>query len=398
MRSKVRFGMVGGGPGAFIGAVHRNAGWLDGELELVCGAFSSDAEKSRAFGAELGLAAERSYPDYPTMLREEASRPAGERMQFVAIVTPNVSHYPIASAALAHGFHVLSDKPATVSLEECIALASELEGTGLLYGLTHPYTSYPMVAEARRRVAAGELGTVRKVLVEYTQGWLAEPVERGDNAQARWRLDPGQAGEAGCMGDIGVHAFNLVEHVTGMAVTELCATLEQVVAGRVLDDDGAVLLRFDNGATGSLIASQVCTGDENELRLRVYGDRASLDWRQPEPNSLLIKRNDGPTELLRTGMPCVGDASRALTRVPAGHPEGYIEAFANLYRMFAAQLRAVETGSRGARASETGPRDDRASEDCAVPGIEAALRGMAFIDTVVRAAVSDTKWHRLSSY
>lgn len=375
--------MVGGGPGAFIGAVHRNAAWLDGELELVCGAFSSDPDKSRAFGAELGLAAERSYPDYPSMLRGEASLPPGERMQFVAIVTPNVSHYPIASAALAHGFHVLSDKPATVGLDECIALSKELGRTGLLYGLTHPYTAYPMIAEARRRVAAKELGTVRKVLVEYTQGWLASPVEHGGNAQARWRLDPSKAGPSGCMGDIGVHAFNLAERVAGLAVTELCATLNRVVAGRVLDDDGAVLLKFDNGATGTLVASQVCTGDENELRLRIYGDEASLDWRQPEPNSLLIKRNDGPSELLRTGMPYAGDTARALTRVPPGHPEGYIEAFANVYRTFAAQVRAAETG---------------AEAEAAVPGIDAALRGMAFIDTVVRAAESDRKWHALAAH
>jgi predicted dehydrogenase len=370
--------MVGGGPGAFIGAVHRNAGRLDGELELVCGAFSSHADKSRAFGAELGLPAERSYPDYPSMLRGEARRPADERMQFVAIVTPNVSHYPIASTALAHGFHVLSDKPATVGLDECVALAKEVEESGLLYGLTHPYTAYPMIAEARRRVAAAELGTVRKVLVEYTQGWLAGPV---DNVQARWRLDPSKGGPSGCMGDIGVHAFNLAEHVAGVLVTAICATLNRVVAGRVLDDDGAVFLEFDNGATGSLVASQVCTGDENELRLRVYGDKASLDWRQPEPNTLTIKRNDGPTEVLRTGMPYVGGESRALARVPPGHPEGYIEAFANLYRVFAGQVRAVEAG---------------VEPETAVPGIDAALRGMAFIDTVLRAADSDRKWHALS--
>jgi predicted dehydrogenase len=372
--------MVGGGPGAFIGAVHRNAGGLDGELALVCGAFSSDPDKSRAFGAELGLSAGRSYPDYPSMLQKEADLPADQRMQFVAIVTPNVSHYPIASAALAHGFHVLSDKPATVGLKECVALAKEVDESGLLYGLTHPYTAYPMIAEARHRVANGELGTIRKVLVEYTQGWLAGPV---DNPQARWRLDPSKGGPSGCMGDIGVHGFNLAEHVAGVAVTAICATLNRVVAGRVLDDDGAVFLEFDNGATGSLVASQVCTGDENELRLRVYGDEASLDWRQPEPNTLTIKRNDGPTELLRTAMPYVGDESRALARVPPGHPEGYIEAFANLYRVFAGQVRAVEAGVAPA---------------AAVPGIHAALRGMAFIDTVLRAAESDRKWHTLSAY
>jgi predicted dehydrogenase len=378
LAAKVRYGMVGGGPGAFIGAVHRHAANLDGEIELVCGAFSSHPDKSTAFGQALGLQADRAYPDCLQMLSAEAALPPEQRMQFIAVVTPNNAHYAIASAALGYGFHVLCDKPATLDLAECIALSVQFETAGRLYGLTHPYTAYPMIAEARHRVASGQLGKIRKVLVEYTQGWLTEPVERGANAQARWRTNPAKAGASCTMGDVGVHAFNLAEHVSGLAVTELCAALNRVVPGRVLDDDGAVLLKFDNDATGSLLASQVCVGDENNLRLRIYGDVASLDWQQQEPNSLLIKYGDRPSELLRTGMSYLCQDAQSLTRVPAGHPEGYIEAFANLYRIFAGQIRAFESGTRAA---------------AEVPGIRHALRGMAFIDSVVQASDSDRKWH-----
>jgi predicted dehydrogenase len=373
--------MVGGGEGAFIGAVHRAAAGLDQAIELVCGAFASDAERSRRSGASLGLSAERCYADFASMFAAEAKLPADKRMEFVAIVTPNDLHLAVAAAAFKHGFHVLSDKPATTTLAECLELRDALKASGCLYGLTHPYGSYPLVVEAAERVRAGQLGTVRKILVEYTQGWLAEPIERRGQKQAIWRLDPKRVGLSSCMGDIGVHAFHLAELVTNLRTTELCADLNSIVAGRELDDDGAAFLRFDNGARGVLVASQICTGDENDLRLRVYGDAASLEWSQQEPNSLWIKHAHKPVELVRSSGPGLGAAARANLRLPSGHPEGYLEAFANVYRHFAAQVRA-----RGGNGNGGAPPR-------AVPGITAALRGMAFIETVVAASKSPQKWH-----
>jgi predicted dehydrogenase len=381
MQGRVRFGMVGGGEGAFIGAVHRSAAALDNGLELVCGAFSSDAERSRRSGEALFLEPGRSYADYATMFREEAALPEPERMEFVTIVTPNDSHLPVALEALGHGFHVLSDKPATATLAECRQLHAALEASGRLYGLTHPYAAYPVIVEARERVAAGAIGTVRKVLVEYHQGWLAEPIERDGHKQAGWRTDPARAGVGGCMGDIGVHAFHLAEHVAGLEVVELCAALNRTVAGRVLDDDGSVLLRFGNGAHGLITASQICTGEENDLRLRIYGDKGGIDWSQQEPNSLRIKHGDRPAELVRTAGPGSSAGAQARARVPAGHPEGYIEAFANIYSEFAAQVRAFGSGAGAGSGAGV------------VPGIGAALRGMAFIETAVAASASDRKWH-----
>jgi len=373
MQPRIRYGMVGGGQGAFIGAVHRMAARLDDQFELVCGAFSSNAERALQSGAALGIAPDRSYPDFQAMFEREALLPADRRMQCVVIVTPNRTHLAIASAALDHGFNVLSDKPATATLAECRELAAKLRASGLKYGLTHPYTAYPMVREARERVASGELGKIRKVLVEYTQGWLAKPVEHHGNKQARWRLDPAQAGISSCMADIGVHAFNLAEFVSGLEVRELCASLNSVVPGRRLDDDGTVLLRFDNGASGVLMASQVCAGDENNIRLRVYGEEASLDWQQMEPNSLWLRPQDAPAQLFRTGVGSSG-AAAAATRIPAGHPEGFLEAFGNVYREFAQQLR----GGHGE-----------------VPGIHEALRGMAFIEGAVASSAAGTKWQAL---
>ena len=374
MSGRIRYGMVGGGEGAFIGAVHRMAARLDDAWELVCGAFSRDAENSRRSGAALHLPPERSYADFTTMMAREAALPAEQRMQCVVIVTPNSTHWPIARAALAQGFHVLSDKPATATLAECRELAAAVHGSGLQYGLTHPYTGYPMIREARARVARGDLGAVRKVLVEYTQGWLAAPIEK-DNRQAAWRLDPAEAGASCCMGDIGVHAFNLAEFVSGLTVRELCAELRSVVPGRRLDDDGTALLRFDGGAAGVLVASQVCIGDENNLRLRIYGEKASLDWQQMEPNSLWWRALDAPAQLLRTGAAGTGAEAAASFRIPSGHPEGYIEAFANLYREFAVQIRSGKAS--------------------AVPGIAAALRGMAFVDTTVASSAAGGQWREL---
>jgi len=378
--------MVGGGEGAFIGAVHRMAANLDGQIELVCGAFSSDPERSKRSGAALYLAPERCYEDYQQMMAAEALLPAAERMDFVAIVTPNHMHFPVARAAIEQGFHVMSDKPATLDLNEVLELRALLESSGLLFGLTHTYTGYPMVKEARARVLAGELGSIRKVLVEYPQGWLSEPQDSSENKQAAWRLEPSKAGVSSCMGDIGVHAFNLAEYISDLQVTELCADLHNFVDGRVLDDDGSVLLRFGEQARGTLTASQVCVGEENDLRIRIYGDRASLDWHQQEPNTLLIKYQDKPALVLRAGSDYLSPVALASCRTPGGHPEGYLEAFANLYRNFASQIKA--------QLADESP--------CAValdlPGINEGVRGMAFIEQVVVASNSQEKWHQLPSY
>jgi predicted dehydrogenase len=379
-------GMVGGGEGAFIGAVHRMAAALDGEIELVCGAFSSDAQRSQRSGEALHLPASRVYESYQSMMDAEAALPESERMQFVAIVTPNHMHFPVAEAALRAGFHVMSDKPATFNLEEALRLRDIVAETGLLYGLTHTYNGYPLVKEARERIAAGELGDIRKVVVEYPQGWLADKEEDADNKQAAWRLDPAQAGISSCMGDIGVHAANLAEYVTGQEISEMCSDLTAFVPGRTLDDDGAVLLRFGNGARGVLSASQVSVGEENAINIRVYGEKGGLEWSQQEPNSLWLKWNDRPTEMLRTGGGYLGDLAAANTRTPMGHPEGYLEAFANIYMAFAGQIRARVSG---------GAVDARSS-DC--PGIEEAIRGMVFIELAVSASASEQKWHAFPTH
>jgi predicted dehydrogenase len=379
-------GMVGGGEGAFIGGVHRMAAALDGEIELVCGAFSSDPERSRRSGQALHLVPERVYETYEVMMEAESALPESQRMQFVAIVTPNHMHFPVAEAALRAGFHVMSDKPATFNLKEAIRLRDIVTETGLLYALTHTYTGYPLVKEARERVAAGELGEIRKVVVEYPQGWLADREEEADNKQAAWRLDPAQAGISSCMGDIGVHAANLAEYVSGRKISELCSDLTAFVPGRILDDDGTVLLRFDNGARGVLSASQVSVGEENAIRIRVYGEKGGLEWSQQEPNSLWLKWNDRPTQMLRTGGGYLGDMAGANTRTPMGHPEGYLEAFANIYMAFAGQIRARNAGETA----------DARSRDC--PGIEEAIRGMTFIELAVRASASEQKWHTFPAH
>ena len=378
--AKVRMGMVGGGEGAFIGRVHRIAAAMDGEIELVCGAFSSDAERNQRSGAALHLPAERVYDDYRKMMQAEAKLPAAERMQFAAIVTPNHLHFPVAEAALGAGFHVMCDKPATFDLKEALRLRELVRASGLLFGLTHTYTGYPLVKEARRRVQDGALGAVRKVIVEYPQGWLAERLEDTGFKQAAWRVDPKQAGISCCMGDIGVHAANLAEYITGLAITEVCSDLNAIVAGRQLDDDGAVLLRFAGGARGILFASQVAVGEENALKIRVYGERGGLEWNQQEPNTLWLKWPDRPAEMLRAGQGYLGAEAAGNARTPPGHPEGYLEAFANLYLAFANQIRAAESGAQPDPAL-----------DC--PGIEEAVRGMAFIELAVAASAGDAKWH-----
>jgi predicted dehydrogenase len=379
-KSKIRMGMVGGGQGAFIGAVHRIAANIDGQIELVCGAFSSNAERSINSGADLYIPSGRCYATYQEMFEAEAKLPAEERMQFVAIVTPNHLHYAVAKAALESGFHVLSDKPATFNLQEAMDLAEIVKSTGQLYGLTHTYNGYPLVKQAQHIVASGQLGKITKVVVEYTQGWLAD--KSGDEGkQAAWRIDPARAGISCCMGDIGVHAANLAEYVSGSKISAMCSDLGSVVDGRVLDDDGTIMLRFDNGARGVLMSSQIQVGDENDLRLRVFGEKGSLDWSQLEPNSLWLKSNSQPTQLIRTGVGEFCPAAQGAIRTPAGHPEGYLEAFANIYGNFVKQIRAFEAG------------EAHSNEAFDVPGIEEAVRGMAFIENSVTFSQSETKWH-----
>ncbi|MEP5566428.1 MAG: Gfo/Idh/MocA family oxidoreductase [Halioglobus sp.] len=384
--ARIRMGMVGGGEGAFIGSIHRMAAALDGDIELVCGAFSSDPDCSKRSGASLHLSPDRVYSHYEDMMVAEAALPANERMQFVAIVTPNHLHFPVAQAALQSGFHVMSDKPATFNLAEALQLRKLVQETGLLYGLTHTYTGYPLVKEARERIARGELGKVRKVVVEYPQGWLADRQEDQDNKQAAWRLDPAKAGISSCMGDIGVHAANLAEYVTGLKITALCADLTAFVDGRELDDDGSILLRMEQGAKGALLASQVCVGEENALRIRVYCEQGGLEWKQQEPNTLWLKWPDRPTEMLRTGGPYLSELAGANTRAPMGHPEGYLEAFANIYMAFAGKIIAREAGVEASLRAQ----------DC--PGIDEAVRGMSFIELAVASSASDIKWHRFEQH
>lgn len=377
---KVRMGMVGGGKDAFIGAVHRMAANLDGNIELVCGAFSSDPAKSIFSGQGLYLPATRCYAEYTQMFAEEAKLPETERMQFVSIVTPNHLHFPIAKAALEAGFHVLSDKPATFTLQEALDLADVLKTSGQLYGLTHTYNGYPLIKQAKHLVATGALGKIKKVVVEYSQDWLANKDDE-ISKQAQWRVDPSRAGVSCCMGDIGVHAANLAEYVTGADISAMCADLNAIVDGRQLDDDGTVLLRFNNGARGILMSSQIAIGEENNLRLRVYGDAASIDWSQMEPNSLWLRSNTQSTQLIRTGVGDFCPAAQSAMRVPAGHPEGYLEAFANIYQNFAKQIRAFEQGLPCSNATFD------------VPGIDEAIRGMAFIENTVKFSQSAIKWH-----
>lgn len=381
---KLRMGMVGGGEGAFIGAVHRAAALLDGQIELVCGAFSSDPQRARQAGEKLYLPPERVYTSYAQMIKAEAALPSGEQMDFVAVVTPNHLHWPVARLALENGFHVISDKPATLTLHEALALRRLVRDTGLVYALTHTYTGYPLVKEARTRIAAGELGAIRKVLVEYPQGWLASADQDG-NKQAEWRLDAARAGISLCMGDIGVHAAHLAEYVTGQRIIATCADIDTLVPDRALDDDGTVLLRFEQGARGVLIASQICAGEENPLRLRVYGECGGLEWLQQEPNTLWLKWPDRPMEVLCTGGPGLGELALANTRIPAGHPEGYLEAFANLYRNFASQVRAYLAGEEA----------DPVARD--LPGVDDAVRGMAFIEHVIGTGRDQSKWRPLPS-
>lgn len=383
MNRKLRMGMVGGGKDAFIGAIHRLAANMDGLIELSCGALSINPEIAVASGEALFLPKDRTYLTFEEMIKAEAALPADKRIDFVTIVTPNFAHFAPAKMALEHGFHVVIEKPITFSLEEAKELKQILDKTGLTLCLTHTYSGYPLVKQIKAMIKAGELGKIRKVWVEYPQGWLSKLSEREGNAQAAWRTDPKKSGKSSVMGDIGTHAAHLAEYVTGSKITDICAELNTMVEGRVLDDDGAVMLKFDNGAKGVLMASQVAAGEENGIRIRVYGEKGGVEWYQHEPNTLLVKWLDKPTQIYRAG----GNNGHYLSpmathncRTPAGHPEGYLEAFANIYRNFALTL--------GCKIDGTTPT----AEMLDFPGIEDGLRGMAFIDNVVASSQSDKKW------
>ncbi|WP_395803424.1 Gfo/Idh/MocA family protein [Daejeonella sp.] len=380
MNRKLRMGMVGGGKGAFIGAVHRIAANMDGMIELVCGALSTSPEKADESGKMLFLATDRTYHSYEDMIRRESQLPADERMDFLTIVTPNHAHFGPAMMALDHGFHVVIDKPIAFTLEEAKQLKKKVEETGLLLLLTHTYAGYPMVKQARNMVKMGELGKIRKILVEYPQGWLSRLSEKDGNAQAAWRTDPTRSGKSGCMGDIGTHAAHLAEYISGLKIIQLCADLNIVVEGRKLDDDGNVLLRFDNGANGVLVASQIAAGEENALKIRVYGEKGGLEWAQQEPNTLTLKWLDEPIQILRTGSHRLSNEANFNSRTPAGHPEGYLEAFGNLYRNFALCLSAKIEGI------------EAPAEALDYPSVNEGVRGMAFIDNVVKSGLSNEKW------
>ena len=376
-KRKLRYGMVGGGQNAFIGAVHRLAANLDGQIELVAGAFSADARNSRLTGEQLWLNPARVYDTYEQMARTEAGLPAGERMDFVAIVTPNFLHAPVAATFLKAGFHVVCDKPMTLTLKEARTLRETVRKSGRVFALTHNYTGYPMVKEARELVRSGRLGKILKVIAEYPQGWLLDRIETTGHKQAAWRADPKKAGASCCVGDIGTHAENLGRYITGLRIEELCAEFTTFVPGRKLEDDASMLIRYEGGAKGVLHCSQVSCGEENNLNIRVYGTLGSLAWQQEHPNELKWIPKGEPARLLRRGNGYLGDAAKKFTRLPFGHPEAFIEAFANLYLEAVAAIRASLAGERG---------------EFDFPTVDDGVAGMAFIETAVKSAASNGRW------
>ncbi len=386
LNRKLRMGMVGGGPGAFIGEVHRKAARLDGGIELVAGAFDINPDKSKQMGQELCLDAKRVYSTYTEMIEKELKLPAEERIDFAAVTTPNNWHFPIARDLLQSGFHVMCEKPMTLNVQEARDLKKIVTKTGKVFGLMHNYTGYPMVKLARDMVRQGDLGNIRKIVVIYPQGWLATAIEKTGQMQASWRTDPKQSGGAGCMGDIGTHAENLSEYITGLKITELCADLTTFVKGRRLDDDGNCLLHFNNGARGVLHASQISIGEENGLAIWIYGENKSLEWHQEHPNYLYVKEADSPLQVWRRGNGYIAAKSKAAaraTRLPSGHAEAFIEAFANTYCNFADTLRAS--------LAKTKPTD--LEND--FPKVDDGLRGMLFIDTLLTSAKSKSKWTKM---
>lgn len=381
MKEKIRMGMIGGGKDAFIGAVHRIAANMDGLIELCCGALSINPETAKESGKLLFLPENRTYLSYEEMIKKESELPENERIHFVTIVTPNFAHFAPAMMALEHGFNVVIEKPMTLTLEEAKLLQQKVEETGLTLCLTHTYSGYPMVKQAKEMVKDGVLGEIRKIIVEYPQGWLSTLSEREGNAQAAWRTDPKKSGKSGCIGDIGTHAAHLAEYISGLKITQICADLNIVVEGRTIDDDGNILLKFDNGANGVLIASQIAAGEENALNIRIYGEKGGLEWFQHEPNTLLVKWLNKPTEIYRAGNGYLGDFAKHNTRTPGGHPEGLLEAFANIYRNFALTLAAKLNN------------EEPTPQMLDFPNVYDGVRGMALIENAVASNESDKKWH-----
>ncbi len=377
---KLRLAMIGGGRNAFIGSIHRLAFNMDGMADLVAGALSSNAENARLSGQDLFLEEDRIYKDYEEMLITEAGKPEAKRIDIVCIVTPNHMHFEPAMMALDLGFHVAIDKPITFDLNQAKLLQDKVKNSGKLLLLTHTYTGYPMVKQGRQMILSGIFGKIRKIYVEYPQGWLSSPLEQSGNAQAAWRTDPSKSGKAGAMGDIGTHAFNLAEYVSGLHVSKLCADINTVVDGRQLDDDGAVLLKFENGASGVLVATQVAAGEENNVKIRVYGEFGGIEWQQADANSLKVMWPNKPAEIYRTGSPYLSNFAAHNVRTPAGHPEGYLEAFANHYRNFFLTISAKMNG------------ENAKEEWLDYPGIVEGVRGMMFIDKVVESGKSEEKW------
>ena len=377
MKRKLRMGMVGGGPGAFIGGVHRAAARLDGKIELVCGAFSTKPENNKAMASELFLPEEKCYNSYQEMFEAESRLPEGERMDFVAVTTPNSTHFPIAMAALEHGFHVICEKPMTFTLEEALALRDKVRETGLVFALMHNYSAYPMIRQMKKMIEDGKIGTLRKIVATYDLGWLASP---NAGKQATWRVDPKFSGAAACVGDIGTHAEQLIEFTTGLKITELAADLATFVDGRTLDDDATIMLRFDNGAKGVIECSEVACGEENQFKLRVYGSEGSFEWSQQEPENLIMRTNDAAMKTLRRGWAELDPSVQAMVRLPAGHPEGFFEAFANIYNEFASAVAAKMDGTEYAGL---------------FPTEETGVRGMNFIASVVSSAKQNGAWVEL---
>jgi predicted dehydrogenase len=377
---KLRVAMVGGGKDAFIGAIHRLAFHMDGQAELVAGALSVNPEVAVESGEELFLSPERIYTDYKVMLEKEATMPPEKRVDFITIVTPNFLHFEPAMLALEYGFDVVVEKPITFTLEEAKLLEAKVKSTGRTLLLCHTYTGYPMVKQARQLIRSGILGAIRKVYVEYPQGWLSTSLEKTNHAQASWRTDPKRSGKAGAMGDIGTHAFNLAEYVSGLQVTKICADVNTVVEGRMLDDDGAALLKFNNGASGVLMATQVAAGAENNVKIRVFGEKGGIEWQQEDANTMLVKWLDRPAEIYRAGTGYADSFAKHNARTPAGHPEGYLEAFANLYRNFISTIRARANGQTAS------------DEILDFPSVVEGVRGMAFIEHVIASGQSQQKW------
>ncbi|MFA5238988.1 MAG: Gfo/Idh/MocA family oxidoreductase [Phycisphaerae bacterium] len=385
LNRKLRMGMVGGGPGAFIGDVHRRASRLDGEIELVAGAFDINPKKSKQTGKELALDSKRVYSTYAEMIKSELKLPEGERIDFVSITTPNNWHFPIARDFLKAGFNVMCEKPMTITSQQAKQLQALVKKTHKVFGLMHNYTGYPMVKLARDMVRNDDLGKIRKVIVQYPQGWLATAIEKAGQMQASWRTDPKQSG-AGCVGDIGTHAANLAEYVSGLKISHICADLTTFVKGRRVDDDCNCLLKFNNGAKGVLHASQISIGEENNLAVWVYGEKASLEWHQEHPNYLYTRADNAPEQVWKRGNGYVGEYSPTAgrnTRLPAGHPEAFFEAFANNYRNFAETIKCAIAGKK----------PDKIALD--FPGVTDGVRGMLFIETVIASAKSKQKWTKM---